>query len=82
MYSTNGLSEATVWKNGIPATYSNGFSSKAESVFVSGSDVYVTGHGADRSTSDAVVKLWKNGVATSLTDGTNHGFGLSVFVKP
>ncbi len=43
---------------------------KANSVYVSGTDVYVAGYESNGTKS--VAKVWKNGVATSLTNGSNN----------
>ena len=51
----------------------------AESVYVSGTDVYVAGY-ENNGTKD-VAKVWKNGVGTSLTDGSNWAIARSIFVK-
>ncbi len=71
----NGNQEATIWKNGVATVLSNGSNtdgsyhgSFAESVYVSGTDVYVVGYETYTNGKDAA-KLWKNGVVTSLTDG-------------
>jgi len=48
-------------------------------VYVFGTDVYVAGF-ENNGTKD-VAKVWKNGVATSLTDGTNWATARSIFVK-
>ena len=47
----------------------------ANSVFVSGSDVYVAGHYGNYA------KVWKNGIATDLSDGTELAEARSVFVS-
>lgn len=49
------------------------------SVFVSGSDVYAVGSVTGVS-SGYTAKLWKNGVATNLTDGITNGYAKSVFI--
>jgi hypothetical protein len=49
------------------------------SIIVSGSDVYVAG--IETSTSNhSVAKVWKNGVATALSDGTRNASASSVVV--
>ena len=48
------------------------------SVFVSGTDVYVGGSESNGTVN--VAKIWKNGVASSLTNGTNVAAVISVFV--
>ena len=63
---------ATSLTNGI--NYADAFS-----VFVTGTDVYVCGF--ERSGTNGVAKLWKNGVATALNNGANDAEGYSVFVS-
>jgi hypothetical protein len=46
---------------------------------VSGIDVYVGGY--ESNGTKVIAKIWKNGVATSLTNGSNDGFVASVFVS-
>jgi hypothetical protein len=61
---------AVIWKNGI-ATYLTSGSitspAAANSVFVSGTDVYVAGY--EHSSWGDIAKVWKNGVATNLEGG-------------
>jgi hypothetical protein len=63
---------ATIWKNGIAATLSNG--KHANSVYVTGSDIHVAGvtDGANN-----MAAVWKNGIATNLNSGS---YGNSVYV--
>ena len=49
------------------------------SVHVSGNDVYVVGYERENNTID-VANMWKNGIATPLTDGTYNAKANSVFV--
>ena len=48
-----------------------------QNVFIA--DVYVTGY--ENNGAFDVAKVWKNGVATSLTNGSNQAFAFSIFVK-
>jgi len=71
---------ATLWKNGIPQRLSDGKNGAgAESVFVSGKDVYVAGD--EGLFFDNVATLWKNGIFQSLSDGSKKARAKSVFVK-
>jgi len=55
---------ATLWKNGVAIKLTNGLvDAKANSVFVSDSDVYVAGN-------DLTACYWKNGNEVQLTDGS------------
>ena len=59
---------AVIWKNGLPTYLTTGSSqAAANSVFVSGTDVYVGGY--ERSGFGDIAKVWKNGVATNLGGG-------------
>ena len=53
--------------------------SAANSVFVSGNDVYVTGYEGGRGESDRLYMLWKNGVAQKFAD-SSYWDSSSVFV--
>lgn len=76
----SGLVVAKLWKNGVADDLSNGTTNATTtSVFVSGSDVYVTGNEATSTAINA--KLWKNGVAESLSDGATYAKASGVFVK-
>lgn len=77
---------ATLWKNGTPTYLIEGDptkptgNSEASCVFVSGSDVYVSGFVPFEEESKA--GYWKNGTWTALTDGLNGSdTGRSIFVK-
>lgn len=70
---------AVYWKNGVatkltPPNYQS-FGSGAYSLFVSGSDVYITGYEAadNNGSPERFATYWKNGVATHVgRDATNH----------
>lgn len=61
--TTNGIIPANTIPNNDKFCYAN-------AVFVAGSDKYVAGNQNSASTGLAMATLWKNGVATTLTDGT------------
>ncbi len=71
---------AVYWKNGTAVYLTSGATKAvAKSIFVSGNDVYVAGYEQTSSLSSfTIAKLWKNGVATNLTNGTR---ALSVYVS-
>ena len=68
------------WKNGIetPLTNTPNFISSANSVFVSGNDVYIAGSESSGSTSTA--KYWKNNVEIRL-NSINSGRATDIFVS-
>ena len=72
---------AVLWKNGVAQYLTDGTEEAwANSVFVSGRDVYVVG--AERTAEGyKVAKFWKNGEAQNFTDGTRHAEAYSVFVS-
>jgi hypothetical protein len=59
---------ATLWKNGVAVSLTDGLhSSTAYSVFVSGADVYVAGYAAQtQEGNDFEATYWKNGVPVTL----------------
>ena len=67
---------AAVWKNGVLQNLGSG---KASSIYVSGSNVYVSGT-YEISSNSSIAKLWKNGIVQNLTDGNNCKAN-SVFVS-
>lgn len=69
----------TVWKNGVPSNIVTANTADGYSIFVSGSDVYIVGR--EYNGSFNVARLWKNGVATSLSSGTSDAGAESVYVK-
>jgi hypothetical protein len=75
------LEIAKYWKNGTPVILGAGtYGSDAESIFVSGSDIYVAGR--EGSQNGDVAKYWKNGVGVALTSGAQGSvaFATSVFI--
>jgi hypothetical protein len=73
--ATTLLSIATVWKNGTPVNLLSGTSggNNANSIFISGNDVYVLGSFAGLPT------YWKNGSPVSISNNTND-FVSGIFV--
>ncbi len=79
-YLNNGTTNlATFWKNGIPTSFPSSTASFSNSIYVSGTDVYVAGEEKDGSGND-IATLWKNGVATILSPGATRSMGNSVCV--
>ena len=83
----DGENLATVWKNGVATFLRDSINyTNANSVFVLGSDVYVAGEETFIGPNPiwnvtSIAKVWKNGVETSLTDGTYNARASSVFVS-
>ena len=75
---------AAIWKNGAAEDLTCEFAdSYANSVFVSGEDVYVVGCGyyLPNSTNFSVAAVWKNGKVETLTNGPENGVAFSVCVS-
>jgi len=83
--------KAVLWKNGVAHYLTDGKrNAEALSVFVYRNNVYAVGYensgqiggqiGGDQTVYYTVAKLWKNGVAQNLTDGTRYAEAYSVFV--
>lgn len=73
---------AKLWKNGVETWLSDGITmnSVAESLVVSGGDVYVSGYGAMSGQGSApyIAHYWKNGKAVPLTDGIHGAKAFSI----
>jgi len=83
-YNNGFTTNAKMWKNGIETNLSTMPFSLATSLFVSGSDVYIAGSifngGSITIGPKPIATIWKNGIQTTLTDGTNIAGAESVFV--
>lgn len=84
---------ATYWKNGVATALTDGkHHAVARAITVVGNDVYVAGYeyngseisrlfnGAYITDGRSVAKFWKNGVATTLTDGQNNASANAITV--
>jgi hypothetical protein len=71
--TVNGISVPTYWKNGTPVvlTYPSNSNTYAQSIFVSGSDVYVAGEESNNGNSNSSFAVWQNGVLLP-TKGTQN----------
>jgi len=72
--------EAILWKNGQVLYNLSQSNSIATSVFISGADVYVVGFEVNAG-GNRVATLWKNGVATTLTNGQQDASANSVYIS-
>jgi hypothetical protein len=76
---------AVYWKNGTEIPLSNGASNSstvdavATSIYVSGTDVYVSGYVPFATIRGAV--YWKNGVLAPLSDGSQYAQANGIFVS-
>jgi hypothetical protein len=72
---------SSYWTNGIQTRLGtfNGTVDQLYSIFVSNGDVYVAGD--EYNGKFWVAKVWKNGVAKNLTDGTSQALVRSIYVK-
>lgn len=81
--ATTGLAMATIWKNGVATTLTDGTVSVgvATAVFVVGSDVYVAGYEQEDYFHGGATfaKYWKNGVAVKLATVSSAATGIAVY---
>lgn len=70
------------WKDGalIELPFEDNYA-EATSIFVSGSDVYVSGYTYNYTTQSGRAVYWKNGQIEYLTSGDNEALGFDVFVS-
>jgi hypothetical protein len=69
--------EPTIWKNGVPTILSPN-RGIVSCVYVVNNDVYAGG--VELAGGNWVAKTWKNGVATTLSDGTDNAGVQSIYV--
>jgi len=79
-YENDGFHDISkYWKNGVAVILPGNIQGFTNSIYVSGTDVYVAGY---RDNGFSVATLWKNAVATELTNGTgNNAHARSVYVS-
>jgi hypothetical protein len=67
--SVLGNEPITYWKNGVAQNITTGeFGGFAQSMRLSGDDVYIVGAEGNSSPNSSIAKLWKNGVPENLTN--------------
>jgi len=94
-YETNdtNIAVATYWKNGVATELTDGkHHAVARAITVVGNDVYVAGYeyngseisrlfyGSYITDGRSIAKFWKNGVATTLTNGQNNASACAITV--
>src|SRR5882757_5168544 len=79
-YETDGTNAvAKIWKDGTASSVTTTGNAGIQAIYVSGTDVYAGGYETNGS-NITVAKIWKNGVATALTDGTNDAIIASIYI--
>jgi hypothetical protein len=80
--------KATIWINGTVTNLTDGTNMAfASSVVKSGSNVYVVGQefvgkpNQQTGETNSIIKLWKNGMETNITDGSTQAYVHSVIVS-
>ncbi len=71
---------AKMWKNGVPTSLTNGvFNAIANKIVLVGADIYIGGYEdvqqpnfQSNNFTSSSVKVWKNGIPTTYTDGSTH----------
>ncbi len=65
--NANHVLVAMIWKNGVGIPLTDGtHTARVNSVFILGNDVYAAGYEEDTGFNDSYVKVWKNGVSTTI----------------
>jgi hypothetical protein len=74
--------QVTLWLNGAESAVTDGSAQvEANSVFVSGSDVYICGGEFNSTTLNWAAVYWKNGAINYLTDGSKFAGANSIYVS-
>lgn len=71
--------QARLWKNGTPLTLNNSDNFRIRAIAIEGTDVYAVGE--CNCFSNIVIRYWKNGVETTVTDGTFTAYGYDIAVS-
>jgi hypothetical protein len=71
--------QARVWKNGQALNLNNSANYRIKSIAISGTDVYAVGE--CNCFSNVILRYWKNGEETDLTEETSYAFGYDIEVS-